>query len=93
VDVDAEQFEQPQQWEPHPNARARAQEHVTLLDLDLHIERYLQRCRDRKTEPRSGEWLRWVLEDEQKARIEAKKNEPFDDEYGTPLSWSRDAGR
>lgn len=65
----------PTHWMPTDHAIRSAKNGCELLDWELYILRYLVRCKERKTQPDSGEWLRWLLEEEQKARIEEKRIE------------------
>lgn len=78
-------------WEPHPAARERAESLAHVLDVDIHIDRYIARCRERERRPNNDEWLRWFFDDEQRARTELKaqlvSTEPAEDDTGTPRSW------
>lgn len=79
----------PRAWEPAESARARAESNAQCVDVDLHIDRYLIRSRERGKQPSNEEWLRWFLDDEQKARSEARQQdtEGAIDEVGVPRSW------
>ena len=85
--------DRPKRWEPHPAARARAESNAKMLDVDLNIDRYIGRCKDRGTTPSDSEWLRWFLDDEQKARIEDRRaRDPRvqeTDDIGVPLTWRK----
>lgn len=59
----------PTHWMPSDQAIRNARRSCEYMDWELYIMRYLVRCKERKTQPDSGEWLRWLLEEEQKARI------------------------
>lgn len=64
----------PRSWNPDPNVIARAESTPgRILNVDMNIDRYLIRCRERKTEPSNTEWLRWFLDDEQKAQTEERR--------------------
>lgn len=50
-----------------------AHEDVELVDVAIHATRYTIRCAELKKKPTSPEWLRWLMDDEQQARVEERK--------------------
>jgi hypothetical protein len=60
-------------WYPSDNAIATAERAVELMDIPIHIARYTVVKAEANKEPTSGEWLRWILADEQKARDEERR--------------------
>lgn len=57
-------------WTPTASAMRTARESVTITDIQVHIQHYRVRCAERHKDPDSGEWLRWLLADEQRVRQE-----------------------
>ena len=62
----------PRHWMPSDAAIRTAKDSVELMNWKLYISTYLVRCKERGTKPDSGEWLRWLLQEEQKLEVEAK---------------------
>lgn len=60
-------------WYPSENAIRTAERAVELMDLPIHIARYTVVKAEQGKEPTSGEWLRWILADEQKSRDEERR--------------------
>ena len=52
-----------------PAAIRTAHREIELQDLPLSITKYEIRMVELKKKPTSGEWLRWLIEDEQKMRL------------------------
>lgn len=50
-----------------------AHEEVELIDVTVHATRYTIRCAEMNKKPSSPEWLRWLMDDEQKERAEERK--------------------
>lgn len=50
-----------------------AHQQIELQDIMLSITKYEIRSKERGTTPSSSEWLRWLIEDEQKMRTEERK--------------------
>ncbi|UOK18396.1 helix-turn-helix DNA binding domain protein [Arthrobacter phage BruhMoment] len=74
----------PNHWMPTVQAQRSAEEACELIDWRLYVMRYLVRCKERKTQPDSGEWLRWLLEEEQKLRVAEKREAK---ENGSKHTW------
>lgn len=55
-------------WQPSPAAIMNARRSVTLTDIPLSIARYVVVKAEQKRAPSSAEWLRWLFEDEKKAK-------------------------
>lgn len=51
-----------------PAAIKTAHREIELQDLTLSVTKYEIRCKERNTAPKSSEWLRWLIEDEEKLR-------------------------
>jgi hypothetical protein len=62
-------------WYPSDAAIASAQQHDPILDIPLHVTRYIVVKAERHAQPDSAEWLRWFIEDEKKARAEEREKE------------------
>lgn len=60
-------------WQPSEAALATAENTVTLVDIPLHIARYWIVKTEKRQQPSSSEWLRWLLADEAKAKQEERK--------------------
>lgn len=54
-------------WMPTEAAMKTARSSVTVLSINIHLTRYRVRKAEQGKAPNSAEWLRWLLEDEQKA--------------------------
>lgn len=63
----------PRGWMPSDAALKTAHDSIELMDIALSITHYRIRAKELGREPSSGEWLRWLIEDEKKARIEERK--------------------
>ena len=63
----------PAAWEPSPQAMKTAKANVELMDIPLSITKYRIRCHESGRTPSSGEWLKWLIADEQEAIIADKK--------------------
>lgn len=50
-----------------------AHQQIELQDIMLSLTKYEIRSKERGTTPSSSEWLRWLIEDEQKMRTEERK--------------------
>lgn len=50
-----------------------AHQQIELQDIMLSLTKYEIRCKERNTQPSNSEWLRWLIDDEQKMRIEERK--------------------
>ena len=61
-----------------PAAIRTAHREIELIDLPLSVTKYEIRMVELHKKPSSGEWLRWLIEDEQKLRLlqreQAKEN-------------------
>lgn len=55
-------------WQPGERAMATAKANVTEVDIQLHITRYRIVKAEKRQTPTDSEWLRWLLDDEAKAR-------------------------
>lgn len=62
-------------WQPSEQALATAHSVVTEVDIPIHIARYVTVKAEQKHQPSSSEWLKWVLQDEAKAKAELKRQE------------------
>jgi len=60
-------------WQPSPAALKTAHENVQILDIAVNIAIYRVRVKELGRQPDSGEWIRWLLRDEEKARIEERR--------------------
>lgn len=80
-------------WYPHPDAIAAGVAKERFMDADDFIDRYLLRCKDLDKKPRSGEWLRWYLDEDAAARLReraaSRRGEPEVDDSGVPTTWSK----
>ena len=56
-----------------PAAWKTAHEQIELQDIMLSLTKYEIRSKERNAQPSSSEWLRWLIEDEQKMRTEERK--------------------
>jgi hypothetical protein len=74
----------PRGWQPSEAALKTAHDSIELTDIPLFITHYRIRCGELKREPSSSEWLRWLIEDEKKARAEERR---LARENGTKESW------
>jgi hypothetical protein len=63
----------PSGWQPSEAARKTAEDNIQILDIPLSITLYRIRVKELGREPSSGEWLRWLVKDEEKARIEERR--------------------
>lgn len=63
----------PSGWHPSPAAMKTAKESIELMDIPLSVTHYRIRAAELKREPTSSEWLRWLIEDEKKARAEERR--------------------
>lgn len=71
-------------WMPSDAAMKTAHDQIELMDIPLSITHYRIRAAELKREPSSSEWLRWLIEDEKKMRLEEKRNAR---ENGTKKPW------
>lgn len=62
-------------WQPTPAAIHTAEQTVKILDIPVNIAIYRVRVKELGREPTSGEWLRWLLKDEEKALIEERRKQ------------------
>lgn len=62
-------------WQPTDSAMATAREVVHITDIPLHIARYVVTKAEKKQTPSSAEWLRWIFEDEKRAKAESAKEQ------------------
>lgn len=60
-------------WRPGPRAMQTAKETVKLVDIGLNIAKYETWCYSHKRTPNDGDWLGWIIRDEEKARDAARK--------------------
>lgn len=74
---------------PSDAALKTAHENIELQDIALSITHYRIRAAERKTEPSSAEWLRWLVEDEKKLRQEERERAKAN---GTKKPWFAVAG-
>lgn len=65
----------PRIWQPSERALANAHATVKMLDIPIHITRYVTVKAERGGEPTSAEWLRWILKDEQEALTEHRRKD------------------
>lgn len=63
----------PHGWQPSAAALKTAHDSIELMDITLSIVHYRIRAKELNREPTSGEWLRWLVEDEKKARAEERR--------------------
>lgn len=56
-----------------PAALKTAHREIVYQELPLALTKYEIRCKERNTTPTSSEWLRWLIEDEQKILAEERK--------------------
>lgn len=62
-------------WQPSAAALATAKANVKLKDIALSIARYEVVKAEKRQEPTSAEWLRWLLADEEKLQAEERANQ------------------
>lgn len=81
---------------PKPNKRwltepawRTAHEQIELQDIMLSITKYEIRMKELNRDPKASEWLRWLIEDEQKLRTEERKQAQ---ENGRKKPWYAVAG-
>lgn len=76
-------------WAPHPDALRVAEASERYMDLDDHVDRYLLRMRELDKEPSSTEWLRWLIDEDARAKREMRlqQRHQLTNEYGTPNAW------
>jgi hypothetical protein len=67
-----------------PQAVRTAHREIELQDLPLSITKYEIRMVELNKKPSSGEWLRWLIEDEQKMRLAERDRAR---EAGTHKPW------
>lgn len=60
-------------WKPSDAAMDTARDVIHITDITLHIARYTVTKAEQRKEPQSGEWLRWIIEDEKRAKAEQVK--------------------
>lgn len=75
----------PQLWMPTAAAMRNAKATVRLVDITVHLARYRVVKAEKKQQPTSAEWLRWLFADEEKA-IAAERKEQQATRQGR--SWS-----
>lgn len=79
-------------WYPHDEAIKAAVAVERFMDCDDFVDRYLVRCRDLGKTPKSGEWLRWLLDEDAAAKRNDRNAQrgapPLTRDDGTPTSWS-----
>lgn len=74
----------PRGWQPSPEALKTAHDSIELLDIPLSITHYRIRAAELHRAPSSAEWLRWLVKDEEKARLEERR---LARENGEKKSW------
>lgn len=62
-------------WQPGSRAMATAKSTTKILDLQLHILKYEVWCTRNKRNPNDGEWLTWLVRDEQEAQDKERKEQ------------------
>lgn len=67
-----------------PAAVKTAHREIELIDLPLSVTKYEIRMAELNRKPSSSEWLRWLIEDEQKLRLLQKEQAR---EAGNHKSW------
>lgn len=67
-----------------PAALRTAHREIVYQELPLALTKYEIRAKERNTTPTSSEWLRWLIEDEQKILAEERKQAQ---EHGHKKSW------
>jgi hypothetical protein len=67
-----------------PAAIRTAHREIELIDLPLSVTKYEIRMAELNKKPSSSEWLRWLIEDEQKLRLLQKEQAK---EAGNTKSW------
>lgn len=82
--TDAESAPSRHIWQPSEQALKTAYSVVTEMDIPIHIARYVTVKAENKQECRSSEWLKWILQDEAKAKAELKRQ---DVESSRKRSW------
>lgn len=60
-------------WRPSPQALKTADSVITVLDIELSITKYRIRMAEMGKEPSASEWLRWLIADEQEAKLRLKQ--------------------
>ncbi|QGJ92855.1 helix-turn-helix DNA binding domain protein [Arthrobacter phage Pureglobe5] len=60
-------------WRPSAAALKTADQVVTVLDIEIQIAKYRVRMGEMGKAPSSSEWLRWLLADEQEAKLKRKQ--------------------
>lgn len=73
-------------WQPSEQAikTARSAGHSELVDIPIHIARYVTVKAERRGTPTDAEWLRWYLADAQEALTKQRK---ADAAAGKARSW------
>lgn len=62
-------------WQPSEQALKTARSVVTETDIPLHIARYVVVKTEKHQQLSSSDWLKWLIQDEQKAKAEKKRAE------------------
>jgi hypothetical protein len=62
-------------WQPGSRAMTTAKSTAKLLDIQLHIVKYTVWCAQQKKSPNDGQWLSWLVRDEQEAQDKARKEQ------------------
>ncbi len=62
-------------WQPTEQALKTAHNLITEIDIPLHIARYVVIKSENKQPCKSSEWLRWIIDDERKAKQELRKEQ------------------
>lgn len=66
----------PKLWMPSDQAMRTAKATVRLTDVTVHLARYRVVKAEKRQQPTSGEWLRWLFSDEERAiAAERKENQ------------------
>lgn len=89
VEVLVHPADAPKRWQPSEYAIQSAKDACEFMDWKLYITTYLVRCKERGTQPDSGEWLRWLLQEEQRLVTEDRRQAK---ERGERKHWYAVAG-
>lgn len=79
----------PAGWRPSEQAIKTAKKSIELMDIELFIIHYTVRMKQLNREPSSGEWLTWLIREEEKLRVEEKRQAR---ENGKQRPWYAVAG-
>ena len=62
-----------QDWQPSEQAMDWAKKRIHYTDIPMHVARYVLVKMEQKLPPQNTEWLKWLVEDEKKAKAQAQR--------------------